>query len=191
MITIGITGHRFLAELEKITCGLDQVLKQIEQSFPGEDWSLLSPLAQGSDQLFVRRAILYHLARLIVPLPLPQEKYLADFTTIEAKEEFHQILLQADKVLTLPTCATHTEAYLNVAQYILQNCSVLVVIWDGQPAQGEGGTSQVVDWARQQQLPLAWVHAGNRLPGTNQPTSLGEAQGTVTFERFPEGTKVG
>jgi hypothetical protein len=33
-------------------------------------------------------------------------------------------------------------------------------------------------------LPIARVHAGNRRPGTMEPTSLGEEQGRVTFERF-------
>jgi hypothetical protein len=29
------------------------------------------------------------------------------------------------------------------------------------------------------------VHAGNRAPGTLQPTSLGSEQGRVTFENWP------
>jgi hypothetical protein len=35
-------------------------------------------------------------------------------------------------------------------------------------------------------LPLAWIHAGNRTPGTLEPTSLDDAQGTVTDERIPQ-----
>jgi hypothetical protein len=29
-----------------------------------------------------------------------------------------------------------------------------------------------------------WVHAGNRRPGTQEPTSLGAEQGKVTVENF-------
>jgi len=39
--------------------------------------------------------------------------------------------------------------------------------------------------ARRRGLPLAWVHAGNRRPGSEEATSLGEEQGRLTLERFP------
>jgi hypothetical protein len=58
-------------------------------------------------------------------------------------------------------------------------------VWDGQGAQGQGGTGGIVAEARKCGLPIAWVHAGNRRPGTLEPTSLGAEQGEVSFERFP------
>jgi hypothetical protein len=33
-------------------------------------------------------------------------------------------------------------------------------------------------------LPFAWVHAGNRRPGTMEPTSLRTDQGHVTYENL-------
>ena len=45
-------------------------------------------------------------------------------------------------------------------------------------------TSMVVAEARVRGLPMAWIHAGNRLPGTMEPTSLGPDQGVVTFENM-------
>ena len=68
---------------------------------------------------------------------------------------------------------------------MLARADVLVAIWDGQGAQGLGGTGGIVAEARERGLPLAWVHAGNRRPGTAEATSLGDEQGEVTFERFP------
>jgi hypothetical protein len=59
---------------------------------------------------------------------------------------------------------------------------VLIAIWDGKTAQGQGGTGAIMARARQRGLPIAWVHAGNRKPGTQEPTSLGAEQGMVTFE---------
>ncbi len=44
---------------------------------------------------------------------------------------------------------------------------VLLALWDGQNAQGQGGAGEIVALARQKGLPLAWVKCGNRLPGTN------------------------
>jgi hypothetical protein len=60
----------------------------------------------------------------------------------------------------------------------------LVVIWDGNEVQGPGGTGEVVAKARAGDKPIAWVHAGNRSPGTAEPTTLGEEQGRVTFENM-------
>ncbi len=39
----------------------------------------------------------------------------------------------------------------------------------------------MVAQARARHIPIAWVHAGNRRPGTMEPTSLGPDQGKVTF----------
>jgi len=68
---------------------------------------------------------------------------------------------------------------------VLDRCDLLLAIWDGLAAQRQGGTGAIVAEARRRGLPLAWVHAGNRKPGTTEPTTLGDQQGTVTYERFP------
>jgi hypothetical protein len=67
---------------------------------------------------------------------------------------------------------------------VLDRCEVLLAIWDGQGAQGQGSTGAIVGQARQRGLPLAWVHAGNRERGTQEPTSMGAEQGLVTLENF-------
>jgi hypothetical protein len=61
----------------------------------------------------------------------------------------------------------------------------LLAVWDGKSAQGVAGTAGIVAQARAHRLPLAWIHAGNRLPGTDSPTTLGEEQGKLTCENFP------
>jgi hypothetical protein len=71
--------------------------------------------------------------------------------------------------------------------YVLVHCDVLLAVWDGRGAQGRGGTGGIVAEARRRGLPLAWVHAGNRVLGTARPTSLGAEQGRVSFERFRDG----
>ena len=48
----------------------------------------------------------------------------------------------------------------------------------------EGSAGTLLARARERDLPIAWVHAGNRKPGTNEPTSLGTEQGMVTFARL-------
>ena len=48
MVTIGVTGHRFLTEVDKISAGVNKALCQIEYAFGGQAWTDVSPLAETS-----------------------------------------------------------------------------------------------------------------------------------------------
>jgi len=171
--------------VEKLCAGIDQALAGIAERFPGDDWTVVSCLAEGADRLIVARALAYRpAAHLVVPLPLPVEDYLTDFASDASRREFSRLLGQASDVIHMPGAASREEAYWTAGEYILEHANVLIALWDGQDAQGRGGTGEIVAVARQRGLPLAWVHAGNRKPGTQIPTSLGEVQGRIRWERF-------
>jgi hypothetical protein len=184
MVAIGVTGHRILAELDKINAGVDEALHRIEQAFPGEPLTVISPLAEGADRLVAYRILARPQSRLVVPLPLLQADYMADFPSAESQEEFCQLLRRAEEVIELPHSSTRKEAYRTAGMYVLEHSDVLIAIWDGRGAQGQGGTGGIVARARARGMPIAWVHAGNRKPGTQEPTSLEAEQGGVTFENF-------
>lgn len=186
MITIGVTGHRFLVEVDKITAGIDQALDHIEKSFGDQPFQVISALAEGADRLVVRRVLARGNAALVVPLPLPKEEYLKDFRTQGSQEEFLELLDQAEEVLTLLPAPTREESYASAGYYLLDHCQVLIAIWDGQNAQGVGGTGKIAAKARQIGLPLAWVMAGNRILGREEPTTLGISQGRVIYKNFPD-----
>lgn len=185
MITISVTGHRFLAEVDKITAGIDKALDHIERTYGETSFRVISALAEGADRLAVRRVLARGNAALIVPLPLPREEYLKDFQTQGSQEEFLELLDQAEEVLTLPPAPTREESYASAGYYLLDHCQVLIAIWDGQNAQGVGGTGEIAAAARRRKLPLAWIQASNLIPGTEEFTSLGDAQGSVIYENFP------
>lgn len=182
MIRIGVTGHRILTETEKLEQGIDIGLSQIERSFPGP-FTLISSLAEGADQLVTQRALdRWQDCQLIVPLPLPISAYQANFITPESLDAFNRLFSAADEVLPPPETDDHPEAYLLTGQSMLEKLDILIAVWDGQPAQGIGGTGNLVELARRMEIPLVWIHAGNRQPGTEIPTSLGTEQGQVSFE---------
>ncbi len=184
-VRLGVTGHRFLAEVDEIAAGVEEALGRIARAFPNRRLTVISPLAEGADRLVVKQVLARPRARLIAPLPLPQADYMDDFGTLGSKTEFLRLLDRARRVIELPPRQTREEAYEAVGRYVLDHCDLLIAIWDGQGAQGRGGVGEVVAEARQRGLPLAWIHAGNRRPGTQEPTTLGGEQGKVTFERFP------
>lgn len=183
-MNIGVTGHRYLKETGKIIKGVDKALKMIGETF-GSPLIMFSALAEGADRLVVFRAqAMWDDVQLIALLPMRLDDYFAEFTSFVSKAEIISLLETADQVIELLDDGSHTAAYLEAGKQILDKCDVLIAIWDGQASQGEGGTAEIVALARERGLPLAWVHAGNRQPGTNIPTSLGKEQGLVTYERF-------
>lgn len=129
-------------------------------------------------------AVLERCGDLIVPLPLPVEDYSQDFGFEESKAEFRQLLERAAEVIELPATPTRNEAYEQVGLYVLDNCDVLMAVYDGQPSQGRGGTAEIVERALQRGMPVLHVKAGNRRPGTNEPTSLGEEQGELVIHNL-------
>ncbi len=183
-LVIGVTGHRILMDLEKIEEGIEKALQHIEESFQYQTPAVMSSLAIGADTIVAQRILKHPGAKLIVPLPLKQEEYLKDFTTVESLDTFQELLKKADEEIDLPETDDKNKAYENGGKFILKNCDVLLTIWDGQIAQGQGGTGEIVNLARDRCLPIAWIHAGNRKPKTEEPTSLGDEQGKVTFENF-------
>jgi len=186
IIALGVTGHRFLAELEQIMAGVERAVRRVCRTFPDSSFRILSSLAEGADRLLAQRLLFIPGAALWVPLPLPEEEYLKDFETSQSKNEFIQLLGKAERVIQMPVRKTREEGYLAAGNFVLENSDCLLTIWDGKPAQGMAGTAGIVALARERGLPLAWIHAGNRIPGTDIPTSLGPYQGKVTFEHFPQ-----
>lgn len=183
MIILGVTGHRVLAEREKVRAGVQRALDRIRAAFPGKPLAVLSALAEGADRLVAQEAIAGANARLIAVLPLPVDEYIADFATAASVAEFHDLLATAAEVVELAPAPTRDQAYSQAGLYILNRMDALIAVWDGKEAQGVGGTGEIVSRARARRLPLAWVMAGNRSPGTLEPTTLGSRQGEVVLER--------
>lgn len=190
VVIVGITGHRVLAELDKLEAGIDAALAEIERVFEARPLTIVSALAEGADRLVVERALARPDSRLRAVLPFPREEYERDFAEAGSKETFRRLLGQAVQVIQLPRpprrqgASSPDDAYLAAGQYLVDRCDLLIAVWDGRVAQGRGGTAMIVNLARNYGLPLAWVHAGNRKPGTLEPTSLDADQGLVTYERF-------
>jgi len=185
IVTLGVSGHRYLAEMDKIQAGVDRAIQRILGAFPDSNFRILSSLAEGADRILAKKLLLIPNACLWVPLPLPEEEYLKDFETPNSKKEFLLLLGKAEQVVNLPVREKREEGYLAAGKYLLENSNVLLVIWDGKSAQGVAGTGEIVSMARERGLAMAWIHAGNRSPGSDLPTSLGLKQGKVTFENFP------
>jgi hypothetical protein len=183
-LQVGVTGHRVLAETERVEAGIEAAIARIEASHPGRSLVVVSALAEGADRLVAAAVLRRPGARLWAVLPLPKADLLDDFATLDSKEEFLRLLARADEVTELPAQAGRAEAFAAANDLLLDRIDLLVAVWDGRGVQGQAGTADVVTRARVRGLPVARIHAGNRKPGTMEPASLGTDQGRVTYENL-------
>jgi hypothetical protein len=187
MVRIGVTGHRILMETGKVAEGIEEALAMIQYAYGEQPLAVLSSLAEGADRLVVEAALKKPDSSLVAIIPFNMEDYITDFGEIgsPSRTEFDLLLNKASEVVGLPGAAARDEGYAQGGDYAVDNCDVLIAVWDGQEAQGRGGTGEMVARARSQGKPVLIVRAGNRRPGTQEPTTLGEEQGRLIAEGLP------
>jgi hypothetical protein len=125
---------------------------------------ILSPLAEGADRI-VAHAGLALGADLQCPLPFHEEEYCRDFSTESSRQEFHALLAKASAVFQIDGVRDAADvAYERIGRLVLEQSDFLIAIWDGEPAAGRGGTTQIVEEALAQNVPVIWLHAALQNP---------------------------
>jgi hypothetical protein len=168
-LVIGVTGHRDprSQDIPLLEREIDAAIVRLRSDYLGDDTEtpiiLLSSLAEGADQL-VAHAALARGAQLIATLPLPLEEYRRDFApglTPGAVLPFDKLLSQSSRTLIMPFTEGNSldairtdkdkrdEQYRAVGLFIIQNCDVLIALWDGnENDEAVGGTTEVVTFKR-------------------------------------------
>jgi hypothetical protein len=157
-LVIGVTGHRDLRneDQEPLKVQVGRVFAELQSRYPSTPLLLLSALAEGADRL-VAQVALEKGVRLIVPLPLPKALYEEDFQTQTSRDEFNQLLQQAEYWFELPLQDAREEEvrrpdhardeqYAQVGAYIVLHSQILIALWDGTYTDQVGGTSQIVQF---------------------------------------------
>jgi hypothetical protein len=157
-LTVGVTGHRDLVDAEKpaLRQQVRAFFLRLREEFPGLEIELISPLAEGADQLVA------HVARelavpLIVPLPMSREEYEKDFATEEGLAGFRE-LLDGAQIIALPLVRGSTPEsiespgqardwqYAQLGVFVSNHCQILLALWNGKPDSQVGGTAGVVNY---------------------------------------------
>gem|GEM_PF-7076767 len=160
VLSIGVTGHRDLVseDVPVLFDKLHQAIEDIAREFPDHQLQVLSPLAEGADQLLADVALERELP-LWSPLPLPVELYETDFSSAAALDDFRQTLERTTGWFCLPPAEGATlkglqsqksmrdDHYRRAGRFIVHRSDVLLALWDGNPSTAIGGTADVLRYA--------------------------------------------
>src|SRR5260221_8933388 len=169
---IGISGHQQLGD-ETTVQFVSQQLRELlityrEQAYQqGKDIVAHSALALGADQLFIRTA-----SELGIPVEviIPCAKYAEIFPSSEARDEYHRLLSCSQNVHRLPFEDCSEDAYLAAGHWIVDQSDLVILVWNGYPAAGKGGTADIASYSRLVGRPFVHVHT--RLHTVKQYGSL-------------------
>lgn len=177
---IGITGARVLNTdaIPVLRENLRAVLDEVKASLAAPaQLRLLSPLAEGADRLAAQAGLALGYA-LDVALPFACDEYEKDFpATID---EFRALLSKAQPpVVELSGArgADEGRSYEAVGRMVVDQCDLLIAIWNGGCGNGRGGTAEIVEYAASRNRPIWWLRAD----GGGEPCWLA---GTWDFEHL-------
>ena len=168
--SVGITGHRAerIVDPAAVRARLDEVLRTIQNKLDHivtghlfqagrHPLRLVSALAEGSDRMAARAALELG-ERLEVILPFTQAEYEKDFETPESLAEFRDLLSRAGSVIVLDgDNHERPHAYEAGGLTLLDNCDLLLAVWDGEHSRGRGGTREIMGQAARRGMPIVVI----------------------------------
>lgn len=144
---IGFTGHQAMpaAAIEHA----ERELRLLLAAHPGATG--LCSLAAGSDQLFARLVVAAGGALHAV---IPSQGYERTFGPADLPT-YRALHATAASRTVLDFAEPSESAFHAAGLHIVDHCDLLAAVWDGEPARGFGGTSDVVQYARSIGRPVA------------------------------------
>jgi len=157
---IGISGHRDLksSQIPKYEKEIRDILTKKIEEYPNREIYILTPLAEGADQLVAIVAKELGL-RYEVVLPMPLELYKKDFTP-KSYEAFYRLYIDAtgSQVIPLDNDTTLEEIsdygakrdrqYLKVGQEVVNRSDFMIFLWDRVVNHKTGGTADIFEYAK-------------------------------------------
>ena len=149
-MTVAVTGHRDVVVDAKLLEALEVFFGTVSKEY--EQVVLLSALADGADQYAAKAALQYDNIDLQVPLPMEEGSYLE---SIADKEHFHTLAKSAKAVFTIPR--QQEDPYVNLGYFLVERADMLLVLWDGTYNDKQGGTGEVLKYAKSVEKPIVHI----------------------------------
>jgi hypothetical protein len=159
MSRIGFSGHQGLPpETVKL---VDGALRGLLTCYAARNLLGVTMLGPGADQLFAE-AILD--AGGLLYVVVPAARYRDGFEDDGAKRGYDRLMERATYSERLDYTDSTEKAHMAGGRAVVDTCELLVAVWDGQPARGQGGTADVVAYARERGVPVEviWPEGASR-----------------------------
>ena len=142
-MTLGITGHQRIDHPENWSW-VESEVRDIVSRFTDPIMGV-SCLATGADQIFAR-VVLEMGGKVQAILPFPEYENVFEG---ESRFEYLDLLRRCTEVtcIDLPS-QSDQDAYWLAGKMVVDRSEVLIAVWDGMPAEGRGGTGDVVTLAQ-------------------------------------------
>jgi hypothetical protein len=171
-LRIGASGHQQIgdaATIEFVSQQLRELLTTFQRQAHGQGQKIIahSALAIGTDRLFVKTAL-----ELGIPVEviIPCSHYEDIYDSPEVREEYHSLLARCQRVHELPFQECSEDAYLAAGHWITDHSDLMILVWNGYPAAGKGGTADIASYARLVRCPF--IHINPRLQSVNRYGSV-------------------
>jgi len=144
-IVVGVTGHRDIGfeQIAAVEASVTAELKKLKNRYAGSPFVLLSGLAEGGDRIAARCALALGIP-VVGVLALPQAEFEQDFPQQDLISEFRGLLGRCAFVReAAPSGTPRPDCYVAAGDWIVQQCHLLIAIWDGIDSDKAGGTCMV------------------------------------------------
>lgn len=150
MTRFGVTGHQMRP-------GVDWgwVRREVRRVLGtgGPEAVLWSSLATGADTVAAEEALA---AGLSLGVVIPHEGYERVYAGAD-RAAFDRLFDAASQVVSIGPRADRESAYLDAGRMVADRSDLLLVVWDGRPAAGRGGTGDIAEHARARDIPVVWL----------------------------------
>ena len=157
-----MTGHRTLPDpkttADRLAAGLHNLRRLgAANAEPPASLEILSALAEGRRSPGRWGRLSQPDTTLSRRSAAAPDDYVQDFPSIDSRREFEVLLARARLVETVPRAPTREAAYELAGHWIVEHSDILVALWDGEPARGQGGTADIVAFAVERARPILWI----------------------------------
>jgi len=149
---VGITGHQNLGVPETVAW-VEKTLQEVIAKHNFQHG--FTSLAIGADQLFAQ--ILREL-NLPYTAIIPCREYEKTFQMSEYLENYRILHQSAAAVVTLDFGPPTETAFMAAGKRVVDLSDIVIAVWNGQPAQGLGGTADAVKYAREQKKRIVHIN---------------------------------
>jgi ADP-ribose pyrophosphatase YjhB (NUDIX family) len=159
-LRIGASGHQQIGDevtIEFVSRQLRELLTTFQRQAHERGQKIIahSALAIGTDRLFVKTALALGIPVEVVK---PCAQYADIYDSPESREEYYYLLSRCQQVYELPIQECSEDAYLAAGHWIVDHSDLMILVWNGYPAGGKGGTADIASYARLVHCPFIHLH---------------------------------